>query len=225
MLKNSFFVLLFSIVFFACQQEEKNNYEGIWQIITIKSKKGQQNPVAYWITSQDSSFIWGDGNFPLDSGRWFVNKSDVLLLESTNGKERDTEWQLSFRNDTLVMEGTDKKSNSYKRYMEAIKVQERPLHFRDQIIGKWQYDEILLDSVPFPKRDNSWIEFRKNSAWYSQSDSGVWSMNPYAPILDINDRRGQPLNEWFVIVSQDSMRLMGTETLKQNNLEAKLSRK
>lgn len=225
MLKYLFYVSFISIIFSACQEKEIINYEGTWQIITIKTKKRQQNPVAYWITTTDSSFAWGDGNIPLDSGKWLVNESEVLLLESSSGKERDTEWQLSFRGDTLLMQGTANKSNSYKRYMEAIRVSERPLHFRDKVIGKWQYDEILLDSVPLPKKENSWIEFRKNSVWYSQSDSGIWSMNAYAPILDINDKKGQPINEWFVIVNQDSMRLMGTATLEQDNLEAKLLKK
>lgn len=222
MLKKIFFFIFSSIIFFSCQKEKIKNYEGIWQLIAIKSENRQQRPVAFWLEHQGDSFIWGDGNFASDSGKWIMTETDIVLLESQNGKERDSEWQLSFRNDTLIMNGTTTKSNSYKRYMEAVRVDKRPLHFRDKIVGKWEYDEILVDSVALPKRENAWIEFRKNSVWYSQSDSGVWSMNAYAPILDINDKTGQPLNEWFVIVQQDSMRLLGTETLKQDNLEAKL---
>jgi hypothetical protein len=222
MLKKGFYVLLLSIIFFSCQKEEVKNYDGIWQIITIKSENRQQKPVAFWLENNGETFIWGDGNFVSDSGKWIIDETDILLLESQNGKERDSEWQLSFRNDTLIMEGTANKSNSYKRYMEAVKIEKRPLHFRDEIIGKWAYDEILMDSIPLPKQENTWIEFRDNRVWYSPTDSGVWAMNAYAPILDINDRQGQPLNEWFVIVQQDSMRLIGTGTLEQDNLEAKL---
>lgn len=222
MLKKGLYALLFLILFCACQEEAVKNYNGIWRIITVKSENRQQKPVAYWIENQGDTFIWGDGNFASDSGKWIIDETDILLLESQNGKERDSEWQISFKNDTLVMEGTANKSNSYKRYMEAVKVDKRPLHFRDKIVGKWVYEEVLMDSIALPKQENAWIEFRSNSIWYSQVDSGVWSMNAYAPILDINDQQGQPLNEWFAIMNQDSMRLIGTGTLKQDNLEARL---
>ncbi len=222
MLKNSFYVILLSTILLSCQKGKVEIHDGVWQIIIVKSENRNQKPVAFWIEYQDSNFVRGDGSYALDSGKWFIDETDILLLESDNGKERDTEWQLSFRNDTLVMEGTPTKSNSYKHSMEAIKVDKRPLHFRDQVIGKWAYDEILVDSIALPKLDNSWIEFSKNGVWHSQADSGVWAMNAYAPILDINDREGQPLNEWFVVVTQDSMRLMSTGELQQEGLEAKL---
>jgi hypothetical protein len=214
-----------ALLLWACEAKETTDYEGVWQITLIETENRKQVPVAYWIEKTGENFSWGDGDFPLDSGRWVWNEDrTVLLLESANGREHDTEWNVSWQQDTLLLNGTPNKSSSHKRVMWAVKVKERPLHFRDKIIGKWRYDEVMLDSVALPPRDDAWISFSKNQVWYTAGDTGVWEVNPFAPILTVADKRGKPINEWFLIVGQDSMRLVGTSTFEQDNVEAKLTR-
>ncbi len=220
-----FFVAI-SLFFAACQEEQAPKYEGLWQIFMVKVENNQQNPVAFWLEIEGERFRWGDGDFVVDSGKWVLDEAEVIaLLNSDSGTEEDTEWALSFRNDTLVMKGTENKSSSHNRYMEAVRIQQRPIHFRDQVLGQWRFEEVQVDSVPQPKIENAFIEFNENGKWYAEADSGVWIMNPYAPVLKVNSITGQPLNEWLAIFTGDTMRWIGTSTLQQDKVHVILTKK
>lgn len=227
-MKNKINLLIMLAILFmaACQKKiDKNSLNGTWQIFTIKAEKQQQNPVAYWLNIEDNRFQWGDGSFVIDSGAWVLDEAEmIVLLDSDSGTEDDSEWILNFRNDTLTLEGTENKTNSYKRYMEAVAIKNRPLHFRDRVIGNWKFEEVAIDSIIQPKNEEAVIEFNENGKWYAQGDSGVWLMNPYAPILKVNAITGQPLNEWLVLFKEEKMNWIGTTGLGQDKYTVKLSR-
>lgn len=232
MLKNqiTLLIILSTLFMAACQQKVDNNaLNGTWQIFTTKAENKQQNPVAYWLSIDNDRFQWGDGDYIIDSGAWILDEAEmIVLLDSDNGTENDTEWILNFRKDTLTLEGTENKTNSYQKYMEAVKTKKRPQHFRDKVVGTWKFDEVSIDSVPEPKIDNAFIEFNQNGKWYAQGDSGVWDMNNYAPILNVNAINGKELNEWLVVFDAnktDKMNWIGTSTLGQDKYQVKLSRK
>ena len=112
--------------------------------------------------------------------------------------------------------------------MEAVRTKQRPQHFRDRVVGVWRFEEVSIDSVPEPKIEDAFIEFSENGKWYASGDSGVWDMNPYAPILNVNAITGQPLNEWLILFENnknDKMNWIGTSTLGQDKYQVKLSRK
>lgn len=231
-MKNKIKLLIIAAMFFvvACQQKvDEKALDGTWQIFTTKAETKQQNPVAYWLSIDGARFQWGDGDYIIDSGAWVLDEASmIVLLDSDNGTENDTEWQLDFRNDTLTLEGTANKTNSYQKYMEAVRTKKRPQHFRDRVVGVWKFDEVSIDSVPEPKIEDAFIEFRENGKWYASGDSGVWDMNPYAPILNVNAITGQPLNEWLILFEknkENKMNWIGTSTLGQDKYQVKLSRK
>ena len=224
--KINLLIILSMIFMVACQKKmDKDELNRTWKIFTIKNEQQQQKPVAYWLNIDDNRFQWGDGDFVIDSGAWVLDEAKmIVLLDSDNGAADDSEWILNFRNDTLTFEGTENKSNSYKRYMEAVVTETRPLHFRDKVVGNWKFEEVTVDSIVQPKNEEAFIEFSKNGKWYAQGDSGVWLMNPYAPILKVNAINGQPLNEWIIIFKEDKMNWIGTNSLGQDKYRVKLSK-
>jgi hypothetical protein len=232
MIKNkiTLLIVLSTLFMAACQQKvDIDNLDGTWQIFTTKTETKQKNPVAYWLNIDNNRFQWGDGDFIIDSGAWVLDEIEmIVLLDSDSGTENDTEWILNFRNDTLTLEGTENKTNSHQQYMEAVRTKKRPQHFRDRVVGTWKFEEVSIDSIPEPKIEDEFIEFNQNGKWYASGDSGVWDMNPYAPILNVNAITGQELNEWLIVFENnktDKMNWIGTSTLGQDRYLVKLSRK
>jgi hypothetical protein len=231
-MKNRITLLIMLSIFFitACQQEADTNIlDGTWQIFRTQTEKNKQNPVAYWLSIDNNRFQWGDGDFIIDSGEWVLDEAEmIVLLDSDNGTENDTEWTLNLREDTLTLEGTENKTNSYQKYMEAVKTKKRPQHFRDRVIGNWKFEEVSIDSVLQPKIDDAFIEFNINGKWYASGDSGIWDMNSYVPILSVNAITGQPINEWLILFERNKtnqMNWIGTSSLGQDKYQVKLSRK
>jgi|GEM_PF-6336983 hypothetical protein len=231
-MKNRITLLIMLSIFFitACQHEADTNIlDGTWQIFRTQTEKNKQNPVAYWLSIDNNRFQWGDGDFIIDSGEWVLDEAEmIVLLDSDNGTENDTEWTLNLREDTLTLEGTENKTNSYQKYMEAVKTKKRPQHFRDRVIGNWKFEEVSIDSVLQPKIDDAFIEFNINGKWYASGDSGIWDMNSYVPILSVNAITGQPINEWLILFERNKtnqMNWIGTSSLGQDKYQVKLSRK
>ena len=100
-------ILFAGITCYSCKNSS-NYFIGKWQILSVVENNKSIDLIENWMHLKDNgTFESYDGTLKkTENGKWVYKFNEKKLLIDGEGKEGDSEWILSTRNDTLFFHST-----------------------------------------------------------------------------------------------------------------------
>jgi len=106
-LKTNYIIILLFILFFSCEQSSEF-FVGKWQILNIVEDEVSIDLIDNWMhLKSNGTFESYDGELKkIERGKWTYQPEEKILFIDGVGKEGDSYWSLSIKNDTLIFKST-----------------------------------------------------------------------------------------------------------------------